>query len=94
MAEQSELNPHALSVAHALVEDVLIEFRDSGLSMLTAANGFVVRSRDRTPSSLIRLGTREGLDIGIRAYQDAVAAGVDSPQSAQAFVDARRAQDD
>ena len=85
-----KLNPHALSAAHGVVEDILIDFRDSGLSMLTAANGLVVRSRDRTPSSIIRLGTRDGLDIGITAYQDALAAGVDSPESARAFVLARR----
>jgi hypothetical protein len=66
--EKIELDPAALTKAHKAVEDVLIEFRDSGLSVLGPANGFVVRDRNGTPSPIMRLGTRDGLEIGIKAY--------------------------
>src|SRR5512143_3492462 len=38
-----ELDAHALTLAHAAVEDILIEMRDARLSVLGPANGFVVR---------------------------------------------------
>ena len=68
-----DLDDEALTAAHKAVEDVLIDFRDNRISMLLAANGFVVRERDGSDSSIIRLGTREGLGIGIEAYLNAMA---------------------
>lgn len=47
--------------------------RDGGIGVAGHANGFVVNHRDGSPSSVMRLGTREGLRIGIRAYLDRVA---------------------
>jgi hypothetical protein len=62
------LDEDALTAAHLAVEDVLIEFRDERLSVIGPANGFVVRERNGDPSGVMRLGTREGLRIGIEAY--------------------------
>lgn len=72
-----ELNEDALAAAHLAVEDVLIKMRDARIGVLFRANGFVVNERDGTPSIIMRLGTRDGLRIGIRAYLAAV-AGQDS----------------
>jgi len=71
----ADLDPHALTLAHVAVEDVLIEFRDARIGILGRANGFVVNERDGQPSSVMRLGTRDGLEIGIKAYLEAVAKG-------------------
>ncbi len=70
MAE--ELDSDALTQAHLAVENELIEWRDARRSMLGCANGFVVRERDGSESSIIRLGTRDGLRIGINAYLEAL----------------------
>jgi len=70
----AEVDERALTLAHKAVEDVLIEFRDSGIGVLGRANGFVVRHKDGTDSPIMRLGTRDGLRIGIRAYLEALAA--------------------
>jgi hypothetical protein len=68
----SELNERALTLAHAAVEDVLIEFRDARISVMGPANGFVVKERDGSLSDIMRLGTRDGLAIGIKAYLAAI----------------------
>jgi hypothetical protein len=67
------LDEQALTAAHLAVEDVLIEMRDSRISVMGPANGFVVNERDGSPSEIMRLGTREGLRIAIEAYLDALA---------------------
>jgi hypothetical protein len=72
--EQRSIDQSALTSAHRAIEDVLIAFRDDRISVLNRANGFVVREADGTESSIMRLGTRDGLEIGIRAYLDAVEA--------------------
>lgn len=68
MANETELNQDALTTAHLAIEDVLIDFRDSGLSVFGPANGFVVRNRDGSPNGTMRIGTRDGLVIAIKAY--------------------------
>jgi hypothetical protein len=72
-----QIDQDALTAAHVAVEDVLIEMRDSRIGQLGPANGFVVRERDGSPSDIIRLGTRWGLEIGIKAYL----AALDGPVS-------------
>lgn len=62
------LDQDALTAAHKAVEDVLVGLRDHGVSTLEVANGVVIRGRNGEASSAIRLGTREALEIGIRAY--------------------------
>lgn len=73
----SDLNQEALTAAHKAVEDALIEFRDMRVSEPFAANGFVVREADGEESSIIRFGTRTGLNIGIKAYLTALDGGDD-----------------
>jgi hypothetical protein len=70
----NDIDEVALTAAHLAVEDVLIDFRDSRIGILGCANGFVVNERDGSPSGIMRLGTREGLKIGIKAYLAALAA--------------------
>jgi hypothetical protein len=70
----ADINEAALTVAHQAVEDALVEFRDERISVLNRANGFVIRERDGTPSDIMRLGTRDGLRIGVRAYLEALEA--------------------
>lgn len=67
-AETIELDEDALTAAHRAVEDVLIEFRNNRISVLGPANGFVVREHDGSPSPIMRIGTRDGLRIAIKAY--------------------------
>lgn len=66
------IDPAALTAAHLAVEDELIDMRDRCMSILGPANGFVVNNSDGSPSPLMRLGTRHGLEIGIKAYLDAL----------------------
>jgi hypothetical protein len=68
----AEVDPDALTVAHVAVEDVLIELRDRRIGVIGPANGFVVRGKDGTQSGVMRLGTRAGLEIAIKAYLAAV----------------------
>jgi hypothetical protein len=69
------IDEDALAVAHKAVEDALVEFRDRRISVLNRGNGFVVRERDGQPSDIMRLGTRDGLRIGIAAYLEALESG-------------------
>ncbi len=65
------LNEDALEAARVAVEDTLIEMRDSGIGILGRGNGFVVNEYNGSPSSIMRLGTAEGLRIAITTYLDA-----------------------
>ncbi len=65
------IDNNALEVARKAVEDRLIEMRDSSMFMLSN-NGFVCKSFDGTPSSIIRLSTAFGLQLGIEAYMAAL----------------------
>lgn len=62
-----ELDRDALTAAHKAVEDALVDFRDRRISVF-ARNGLVILERDGTESPVMRLDTRDALDIGIRAY--------------------------
>lgn len=68
----SSIDEAALTAAHLAVEDALVEFRNERISVLGPANGFVIREKDGQPSGVMRLGTRDGLRIGIKAYLDAL----------------------
>lgn len=82
------LNEDALTAAHMAVENTLVDFRDSRISQPLCANGFVIRESDGRPSSTIRLGTRNGLMIGIRAYLDAIADPEAARAKLKAYVEA------
>lgn len=66
------LDQSALTRAHCAVEDVLIGFRDDRISVRGPANGLVVKEYDGSESSVMRLGTRDALEIGIKAYLKAL----------------------
>jgi hypothetical protein len=63
-------DPELLEVARKKIEDVLIEFRDARLSMLLVGNGLVCREADGKESSIIRLSTRDGIQIALKAIAD------------------------
>lgn len=67
-----DLDQEALTRAHVAVENVLIQRRDDRISVLGPANGLVVKESDGTESSVMRLGTRDALQIGIKAYLEAL----------------------
>jgi hypothetical protein len=58
-----------LEIARKAIEDKLIDFRDSRISMPMAANGLVVHERNGDPSDLIRLTIVDALNIGLSAIQ-------------------------
>lgn len=62
-----DLDQEALAAAHLAVEDMLVDLRERRISR-QARNGLVILERDGSESSAIRLGTRDGLAVGIRAY--------------------------
>lgn len=68
-------------VARRAIEDDLIEFRDSRLSMPLRNNGLVVKEKDGTPSDLIRFGPEIAVKIALRALADHYAA---KPEEASA----------
>lgn len=68
----TEIDEVALEVARKTVEDMLIEMRDSCMFMI-GGNGFVVRDKDGSESSIMRLSTAMGLAVGIKAYLEALA---------------------
>lgn len=71
LAEDADL----LEAGRRAVEDVLIDYRDSRLSMPFRGNGMVVREKDGQASSIIRLGTEDVLRIALKAIADRMEAG-------------------
>lgn len=67
-------DPNLLTAAHIKIEDFLIEMRDSRIGVLNRANGFVVNEYDGSPSSVMRLGTRDGIKMALEAIADALDA--------------------
>jgi hypothetical protein len=65
-------NPDLITAAHVKIEDFLIEMRDSRVGLIGPANGFVVREFDSTPSDVIRLGTRDGITMALKAIAEAL----------------------
>ncbi len=56
-----------LEIGRKAVEDALIDFRESRISQMLRGNGLVIREKDGTDSSMIRLGPEDGLRIGLKA---------------------------
>jgi hypothetical protein len=71
--QRTQIDEAALTAAHKVVEDALVEYRDQRISVLNYGNGLVIRERDGERSDVMRLGTRDGLRIGIEAYLAALA---------------------
>lgn len=55
-----------LEIARKAVEDELIEFRDSGISVLRN-NGLVIKYKDGSPSDIIRMGFEHAFALAIDA---------------------------
>lgn len=54
-------------VARQAVENELISRREARVSLLGRGNGLVVREKDHTESSTIRMGMEEAIMIAVRA---------------------------
>jgi hypothetical protein len=69
-------DPELMIAAHLAVEGHLVELRDSSMFIGgpngLPANGFVIRNRDSSPSEIIRLGTRPGIQLAIQAIADKI----------------------
>lgn len=67
-------DPELMRAAHLAIEDHLIMLRDSGMFLGSSAglpaNGFVVREEDGSPSEIIRMGTRPGIEMTLKAIAD------------------------
>ena len=63
-----------IEVGRRAIEDVLVDFRDSRLSVLRCGNGLVIREKDGDDSSTIRLTVEQALRIGIDAMNKAALA--------------------
>lgn len=63
----TDLADEDYEVGRRAVEDVLIGFRDERISLLNRGNGLVIREKDGTESSTIRLGTEAAIRIAVEA---------------------------
>ena len=68
-----------IGTAFKAVEDHLIELRDSRISVLPWANGLVVRERDGSASSIVRMTTRMAISTAI----DAILSSLSVPEPAE-----------
>lgn len=67
MSEEELLTDEMLEVGRKAIEDILIEFRDSRISLPFRNNGLVVKEYDGKDSSIIRLGPEDAIRIGVEA---------------------------
>ena len=63
----AENNKLLYDVARKAIEDELIEYRDARISLVGRNNGLVVREKDGTESSVIRLGPEMAVATALRA---------------------------
>lgn len=56
-----------LEIGRKAIEDVLIDWRDSRMSVLGRGNGLVVCEKDGKQSNVIRMGPEDALRVGLRA---------------------------
>lgn len=59
-------NPELLEIGRKAIEDVLVDFRDSRISIMRN-NGLVIRERDGEYSRTIRLSNEDAIRIGMEA---------------------------
>jgi hypothetical protein len=59
-----------LEVGRKAVEDCLVDFRDSGLSMLNRNNGLVIKSKKGDSSHIIRMGPEDAIRVGLKAIKE------------------------
>ncbi len=60
-----------LEIGRKAVEDVLVDWRDSRISMFARGNGLVIREKDGKGSSTIRMGPEDAIRIGLKAIAKA-----------------------
>lgn len=77
LSETAE-SPEALERARRRVEDELVEWRDSGLSVLGRNNGLTIRGRGGEDSAIIRFGFEDGFRLALIAEAELQAAMNDS----------------
>ena len=56
-----------LEIGRRAIEDELVEWRDSRLSSQLRNNGFTIKEKDGSPSSVVRFGPEIGLKIALKA---------------------------
>ena len=69
-------SPDMLEIARKAVEDVLVDFRDSRISVLRN-NGCAIREKDGQISGVIRLSIEQVIQIGLKAIIDSNGLSVD-----------------
>jgi len=70
----SEITDEDITRAHIAIEDQLVEMRDSRMWVMLgrpAGNGLVIRERDGSDSSIIRMPTRMAIETAIKAILEA-----------------------
>lgn len=67
MADDNEL---LWTVPRRAIEEALVDFRDSGISLLGRNNGLVIKYKDGSSSDIIRLGPEDAVRIGLIALAD------------------------
>lgn len=70
LAENSLL----MEVGRLAIEETLIWMRDDHIFMLRN-NGFTIKEKDGTPSSIIRMGPEQGLRIALKAIAEKLEDG-------------------
>lgn len=63
-------NPMLMEVGRKAIEDVLVEWRDMRTSEFTRGNGLVIREKDGSESSIIRMGSEVAVSIALKAIAD------------------------
>ena len=60
-------NDVLMEIGRKAIEDLLVEMRDDHMSMPLHGNGFVIKEKDGSPSSVIRMSTPMGLRVAMNA---------------------------
>lgn len=73
--EMLAVDDAAIEVARSAIENTLIDFRNRRISLMGCGNGLVVREKDGTESSLMRLTVASALKIGLKAMAERALKG-------------------
>ncbi len=63
-------DPKILKRIHLTIEDLLVEFRDSGIGLIGPANGLIIKEKDGSSSDVIRLDTRGAVRLTLKTLAD------------------------
>jgi len=81
-------NPKLMEVGRKAIEDVLAEWRDMRTSEFTRGNGLVIREKDGSESSIIRMGSEVAVSIALKAIADHIEKAQNDPDQRPAHGDA------